>query len=95
MSEQLLQCTHPTKSEYIFGLQIQMSKIVGGHFSQQITDVLNNISFSIAMEGPQPSHDALIPEGLIEIMNKEIEKITRENEQHENIARQLGDYYCM
>jgi len=50
MSEQLLQCTHPTKSEYIFGLQIQMSKIVGGHFSQQITDVLNNISFSIAME---------------------------------------------
>ncbi len=50
MSEQLSPCTHPTKSEYIFGLQMQMSKLIGGHFSQKVINILNQLSMSIVME---------------------------------------------
>lgn len=92
MSESLEQCLYPTKLECVRWLENRMNQLISGYFSQKVINILNQLSMSIAMEWPQYSHDSLIPKGLIETMTQEIEMKMQENERHDKIARELGDY---
>ncbi|MFA6090154.1 MAG: hypothetical protein WC774_00045 [Candidatus Gracilibacteria bacterium] len=97
MTESPEQCLYPTALEYIAGLESNMKKL-HGKFSTEVNQILSILAFGIGIETLHhlgESHDHLVPKGLIETMTKEIEMRMQENERHDNIARELGDHYCM